>query len=85
MFKALPFLPAGTLEYINERRIDGKNLPLYFGYHTHVKPNVYTVMCDFLVPSADFSIEGASVAVSIFIPVAVILIIIMSIYFYFSR
>nr|XP_055052520.1 seizure protein 6 homolog isoform X1 [Misgurnus anguillicaudatus] len=57
--KALPFLPAGTLEYINERRID--------------------------VASADFSIEGASVAVSIFIPVAVILIIIMSIYFYFSR
>ncbi|XP_057206260.1 seizure protein 6 homolog isoform X2 [Triplophysa rosa] len=35
--------------------------------------------------SADFSIEGASVAVSIFIPVAIILIIIMSIYFYFSR
>ncbi|KAI7800562.1 putative seizure protein 6-like protein [Triplophysa rosa] len=57
--KALPFLPAGRLEYIDERRLDAA--------------------------SADFSIEGASVAVSIFIPVAIILIIIMSIYFYFSR
>ncbi|KTG40522.1 hypothetical protein cypCar_00002802 [Cyprinus carpio] len=37
------------------------------------------------VASADFSMEGASVAVSIFIPVAIIIIIIMSIYFYFSR
>ncbi|KAA0702007.1 Seizure protein 6 -like protein [Triplophysa tibetana] len=37
------------------------------------------------VASSDFSIEGASVAVSIFIPVAIILIIILSIYFYFSR
>ncbi|XP_051963166.1 seizure protein 6 homolog isoform X1 [Xyrauchen texanus] len=37
------------------------------------------------VASADFSMEGASVAVSIFIPVAIIMIIIMSIYFYFSR
>lgn len=37
------------------------------------------------VASADFSMEGASVAVSIFIPVAVIIIIILSIYFYFSR
>lgn len=37
------------------------------------------------VANADFSMEGASVAVSIFIPVAVIIIIILSIYFYFSR
>ncbi|XP_052472791.1 seizure protein 6 isoform X2 [Carassius gibelio] len=37
------------------------------------------------VASADFSMEGASVAVSIFIPVAIIIIIVMSIYFYFSR
>ncbi|XP_051535423.1 seizure protein 6 homolog isoform X2 [Myxocyprinus asiaticus] len=57
--KAITSLPAVTLEYIDERRLD--------------------------VASADFSVEGASVAVSIFIPVAIIMIIIMSIYFYFSR
>ncbi|XP_066519890.1 seizure protein 6 homolog isoform X2 [Hoplias malabaricus] len=37
------------------------------------------------VASTDFSMEGVNMAIAIFIPVAIIMLIVMSIYFYFSR
>uniref|UniRef100_A0AAR2KIQ5 Seizure related 6 homolog b n=1 Tax=Pygocentrus nattereri TaxID=42514 RepID=A0AAR2KIQ5_PYGNA len=48
-------------------------------------PKCIREFCIGLIARTDFSMEGVNMAIAIFIPVAIIMLIVMSIYFYFSR
>lgn len=57
---------------------------LFFTYRTEITP-FNCLFCLFITVNLEYDMEGTNVALAVFIPTAVILVVVLGIYVYFAK
>ncbi|KAF3841383.1 hypothetical protein F7725_007245 [Dissostichus mawsoni] len=80
-----------STEFVNERRLDGESrinncsiIMLFCAYFTEMIPIIVFPPL-FLVVNMDYSMDGTNIALAVFIPTAIILVVVIGIYVYFAK
>lgn len=92
---------ASSTQYVNERRLDGEScfgtlqhqyidISFFLCVHFHKHLFVCVCVCAFFFPlvviqNMDYGMEGTNIALAVFIPTAIILVVVLGIYVYFAK